>query len=176
MKVWIAIACADHTGLIAAIAGCLFDFGASLGTTNFAVLGEAAEFTAVCELGPGIAVASVRERLSGLDLLRQAEITVRPFTLGAERGPEGRITHEIAVSGGDRPGLVARLCEAFAGFGANVVRLDAEPVAGPGGDIYVARFAVSIPPERAKACLATISNTAEGLGLACRVTGPAGGA
>ncbi len=169
MKAWISIACPDMTGLIAEIAGCLFDLGANLGTTSFAVLGAAAEFTSVCELGPGVTPEMASLRLAALPHLRGAEIMVRPFTLDPERGPLGQVTHEITVSGGDRPGLIARLCEAFAGFGANVVRLNSEAVAGPGGDSYIARFAVSIPKASVSACLATISNTAEGLGLICRV-------
>ena len=46
----IAISCPDRTGLLAAITGRLFDLGASLGDTSFAVLGEAAEFACVAEL------------------------------------------------------------------------------------------------------------------------------
>lgn len=166
---WITIACPDRTGLIAEVAGCLFDLGANLGDTSFAVLGTAAEFSTVCELPDGLGLAAARERLAGLAVLQGAEIVVKPFTLDPVHGPSGRVSHHVAVSGADRPGLIARLCEAFAGFDANVVRLASERVPGPRGDSYVVRFAVSIPPARADACLATVSNTAEGLQLTCRV-------
>ena len=46
----VSVLCQDHPGLIAAIAGRLFDIGANLGDTTFAVLGGAAEFNSVCEL------------------------------------------------------------------------------------------------------------------------------
>lgn len=166
---WITIACPDRTGLIAEVAGCLYDLGANLGDTSFAVLGAAAEFTSVCELPDGVGLDAVRERLAGLAVLQGAEILVKPFTLDPVHGPSGRVSHHVAVSGADRPGLIARLCEVFAEFGANVVQLNSERLPGPGGDAYVVRFAVSIPPARAEACLATVSNTAEGLQLTCRV-------
>mgnify|MGYP001605713194 CR=1 FL=1 len=165
----ITIACPDRTGRIAEVAGCLFDLGVNLGDTSFAVLGAAAEFAAVCELPAGVGLAAARDRLAALDVLRGAEIAVLPFTLDPVHGPSGHVTHHVAVSGADRPGLIARLCEAFASFEANVVQLNAERQPGPAGDGYVARFAVSIPAERAAACLATVSNTAEGLQLSCRV-------
>jgi len=165
----ITIACPDRTGLIAEIAGCLFELGANLGDASFAVLGAAAEFVAVAELPAGLGMRAVEERLRGLAVLKGAEIEVKPFTLSPVHGPSGQVTHRIAVSGADRPGLIARLCEVFAEFEANVVRLDSERVPGSKGDSYVARFAVSLPPARAGACLATVSNTAEGLQLTCRV-------
>jgi glycine cleavage system transcriptional repressor len=165
----VSISCPDRTGLIAEVAGCLFDLGANLGDTSFAVLGTAAEFTAVCELPDGVTLQAVRSRLKGLIVLEGAEIVVKPFTLGTVHSPSGRVTHQVAVSGADRPGLIARLCETFASFGANIVRLDSERVPDARGDAYVARFAVNIPDARASACLATVSNTAEGLQLTCRV-------
>ncbi len=165
----ISISCPDRTGLIAELAGSLFDLGANLGDTTFAVLGTAAEFTSVCELPNDLAPEAVRERLAALPVLRDAEILVRPFTLAPVHGPQGRVSHRIDVSGSDRPGLIARLCEVFAGFGANVVRLSSERVPGVVGDNYVVSFAVSIPPDSVAACLATVSNTAETLQLNCRV-------
>lgn len=167
--VWISISCPDRTGLIAQVAGALFDLGANLGDTSFAVLGTSAEFTSVCELPGDVELEAVRGHLADLDVLRDAEIVVRPFTLATLHGPLGRVTHQVEVGGGDRPGLIARLCEAFAGFGANVVRLSSERVPGPAGDTYRARFAVSIPEASTAACLATVSNTAEALQLDCRI-------
>lgn len=167
--VWISIACPDRTGLIAEVAGCLFDHGANLGDTTFAVLGAGAEFTSVCEIPDGIALDQLHGALAALDVLRSADISVRPFTLQPVHEPSARISHVVVVSGADRPGLVARLCEAFAGFGANIVRLDCERMPEGRGDTYVARFAVNIPPASAANCLATVSNTAEGLQLTCKV-------
>ena len=81
----------------------------------------------------------------------------------------GTVTHRITISGGDQLGLVARLSQVFAQYGANIVRLDARKLPEAEGGLYVTRFAVSIPPDRASSCLATVANTAGALGLASHV-------
>ena len=59
----VSVLCEDNPGLIAAITGRLYDIGANLGDTTFAVLGGAAEFNAVCELPDGVSLASVEAEL-----------------------------------------------------------------------------------------------------------------
>ena len=103
-------------------------------------------------------------------MLAGAEVTVKPYNFASRHGPKGDVTHRITVSGGDQPGLVARLCETFVEFGANIVSLHAGPLAEQQGR-YVVRLAVSIPPQSADACLATVGNTAEALGLSCTAEG-----
>jgi len=99
-------------------------------------------------------------------MLAGAEVGVKPYSFASHHGPKGGVTHRITVSGGDQPGLVARLCETFVGFGANIVSLHAGPLAEQQGR-YVVRLAVFTPPQSADACLATVGNTAEALGLSC---------
>ena len=164
----IAISCPDHTGLLAAITGRLFDLGASLRDTSFAVLGEAAEFTCVAELPDSVGPDETKAELSKLPDLAGADVAVTPFTLGAVHGERGHITHRIEVRGADAPGLVARLAEVFAGFGANIVRMDSENIPGGGEGVYLIRFEVWLPPERAASCLAATGNTAGSLGLSCK--------
>lgn len=164
--VLISVFCPDRTGLVAAIAGRLFETGADLGDTSFAVLGSGAEFTSVCEIPADVAPAELEADLAALPELVGARVSVRPFELDAAHGPLGRVTHRVTVSGGDRPGLIARLTEVFGEFKANIVRMDAQR--HPEQALYVTRFALAIP-ERADACLTTIANTAEELGLTCKV-------
>ncbi len=163
----IAISCPDRTGLLAAITGRLFDLGASLGDTSFAVLGEAAEFACVAELPAAIDPDEVAAELAKLSELDGADISVAPFTLAPVHGERGQITHRIEVRGADRPGLVARLAEVFAEFGANIVRMDSEHIPGGGEGDYLIRFEVWLPPARAASCLAAAANTAGSLGLSC---------
>ncbi|CAA7623574.1 conserved hypothetical protein [Candidatus Terasakiella magnetica] len=164
--VLISVFCPDRTGLVAAITGRLFELGANLGDTSFAMLGGGGEFTSVCDLPADVLVHEVNAALTAMPELKDARISVRAFELDASHGPLGRITHRVVVSGGDRPGLVARLSEVFGQFQANIVRLDAQRV--PEQDIYVTRFSVSIP-SRVEACLATIGNTAGELHLSYHV-------
>jgi glycine cleavage system transcriptional repressor len=166
-KALVSIIAEDHTGLIAAIAGRLFDLGANLGDTTFAVLGSAAEFTSVCELPDRAAFDAVERDLKGLPLLSGAKVSVAPFTYAAEHGPAAHITHRIEVAGPDSPGLIARLAEVFGEFDANIVRLNSEREAGAQGLRYISRLAVWIPEQRAAACLATVANTAQQMGHTC---------
>ncbi|MDA8229981.1 MAG: ACT domain-containing protein [Magnetospirillum sp.] len=160
----IAIFCPDQTGLVAAITGRLFEIGANLGDSSFSMLGSGAEFTSVCDIPDGIGPAEIQADLAALPELARAQVSVRPFELDAAHGPSGRVTHRIVVSGGDRPGLIARLSEVFGQFRANIVRMEAQRI--PEQGLYITRFAVAIP-ERAEACLATVANTAGELNLSC---------
>lgn len=156
----VSIVCQDRVGLIAAVTGRLFDLGANLADTTFAVLGQGAEFTGICDLPDDHEPAAVQAALAALPELADAEILVRAFGLGPRDAALGRATHRIECLGQDRPGLVARLTEVFGDFEANIVRMNTERVMGAEGDDYVIRFAVAIPEMRVDACLATLSNTA----------------
>ncbi|MCR4379143.1 MAG: amino acid-binding protein [Rhodospirillales bacterium] len=155
----------DRVGLVSAIAGRLFDLGANLGDTAFAVLGGGAEFTAICEFSAEMDLETLERELEALPELDGAEVNVSRFDLAAIHPASETITHMITVSGGDSPGLMARLCEVFEQFNANIVRLNSERVPGGGGNQYVITTAVAIPTEATSSCLATIANTAGELGL-----------
>ena len=92
-------------------------------------------------------------------------IRVVPYPFDPVPGSMGQITHRVAIAGGDQPGLVARLAEIFAQYGANIVRLDAQKLPEAEGGRYVTRFAVWLAPERAAICLAAVANTAGSMGL-----------
>jgi glycine cleavage system transcriptional repressor len=150
----------DRQGLIADLAGRLFDLGVNLGDTTFAVLGEMAEFTCLAQLPDQVGLADVERELAGLSGMEKATVTVADFDLEPVHTESGHITHRIEMRGPDRPGVVARLSEVFGQFGANIVRMNSERIPEEGSDLYVTRFAVFIPERRAAACLATLANTA----------------
>jgi glycine cleavage system transcriptional repressor len=60
---------------------------------------------------------------------------------------------------------MARLAEAFGESGANIVRMDAEHAEREQRTDYKMRFEIHVPADRAEACLANVSNTAEAMGL-----------
>ena len=161
----IAISCPDRSGLISALTGHLFDMGADMGDASFAVLSGAAEFAAVARLPDDVAPEDVHTSLASLPELAGADINVAAFSPGATRGDSTDATHRVEVRGTDRPGLVARLTEAFADYGANIERMDCERVAGGSAEDYVIRIEAWIPAERAETCLAAVDNTAQSLGL-----------
>jgi glycine cleavage system transcriptional repressor len=161
----VSIICPDRVGLVSAIAGQLYDLGVNLDDTTFAVLGGGAEFTAVCELPDSLELDELKKQLSGLDQLRDAEVTVSNFDLSPVHGESAHITHRLVLQGGDRPGLIARLCEVFSQFNANVVRLNSDSMPGIRDDQYEIRIAVWIPEENVKSCLAVVDNTAGALSM-----------
>ncbi len=169
----ISIICEDYAGLIAEVTGHMFDLGVNLGDTTFAVLGGAAEFTSVCELSPGIDLAAVEKdlrTLPGLARQARAKISVTPFGFHPVHSDSARITHRIEITGEDSPGLLARMSEVFVGYGANIVRLNSERIPSTSASRaarFASRFAVSIPAEKAQACLATVANTAAELHHSC---------
>jgi len=100
--------------------------------------------------------------------LEGAQIRVVPYGFDPVPGPMGQITHRIEVEGGDQLGLIARLAEIFAQYGANIVRLDAQKLPEAEGGRYVTRFAVWLAPDRGETCLAAVANTAGSMGLVSR--------
>jgi glycine cleavage system transcriptional repressor len=170
----ISLLARDRVGLVSAVANHLFAAGINLRDTTFAAMGQGAEFTAVCELPDSLSLAGLERELTALPDLAGAQVRVVPFGFDPVPGPMGRITHVLEIAGGDQLGLIARLSDIFTQFGANIVRLDAQKLPEAGGDRYMTRFAVWLPPDRAQACLAAVSNTAGSLGLHTRVESESG--
>jgi len=162
----VSIFAQDRVGLVSEIADHLFEAGVNLGDTTFAVLGTGAEFTAVCDLPQELALQTLEQELTNLPSLASAQVRVVPYMFDPRPDETGKVTHRITISGGDQLGLVARLSDVFAQHAANIVRLEARKLPEAEGGLYVTRFAVSIPPDRASLCLATVANTAGALGLA----------
>jgi glycine cleavage system transcriptional repressor len=141
----------DRAGLVAALAGCLHDLGINLGDTTFAVLGEGAEFAAICEAPAHLSLAELERALRELPDLADAEVSVARFPLHPVHPATAQITHRVELRGRDRPGVVARVAEIFTQYKANIVRLNSEKVPGPKGDAYAIHIAAWIPPERTDA-------------------------
>lgn len=154
----------DRVGLISAVTGRLFDLGINLGDTTFAVLGEGAEFVAICHLPGGITFETLRTELASLEELSESRIEIAPFEMDPIRKPSAQITHRIVCEGPDQPGLLARMSEALTEFGANIVRINAKQTRGGRHRHYDIRLAVCIPADKEAACLATLRNTANQLG------------
>ncbi len=165
-SVIVTAVCRDRTGLVSALAGRLFDLGCDLGDTSFATLAGRAEFTSVCDVPDEVGDDGLRDQLARLPEVAGGSVSVVPFQAAAGAPPDA-VTHRIVLSGGDRPGLLARLSEVFVQFGANIVRLDAHRLPGRPETRYVTRFDVAIPARSAASCLATVANTAGELGLTC---------
>ncbi|MBN1379278.1 MAG: amino acid-binding protein [Gammaproteobacteria bacterium] len=163
----LTIICSDRTGLISDITADLFDLGINLGDTNFAVLGEGAEFSAVLETPENLPAAEILQQIKNIECLQQAEIQLKPFAFGTLRGETGTVTHHVSFEGNDQPGLVARLTELLIDYGANIVRMDTRVLNKADKPLYIIELWVWIPSSRDDACLAALNNTAATLGMSC---------
>jgi len=150
----------DRVGVVAQVASRLYEQGGNLGDVAFTVLGASFELSAAVEMPDGTEAVGLQRDLAALPALQGATVNVHPFKVGARHGESARVTHRLQLAGLDQPGLIARVAEALAEYGANIVRLTSERVLEATGASYVIRFDVAIPLARAPACLAAIGNTA----------------
>jgi glycine cleavage system transcriptional repressor len=162
----VSIMCEDRPGLIADVAGRLYELGINLGDTTFAVLGGGAKLTLVAKLPEDITIADVEEDLRSMPVLRGADLEVAPFAYRETHDQSAQITHRIEITGDDSPGLIARLSEALRPMGANIVELNSESV--PGAARFMLRMAISVPKGKEAVCMSTIANTAGQMNLSCR--------
>lgn len=163
----VSILCEDHAGLIADVTGRMYDLGVNLGDTTFAVLGGGAEFTLVAHLANDVSLSTLESELKSLKILKDAKLTVAPFTYRPTHDEHAHITHRIEISGDDSPGLIARLSEAFRAYGVNIVRLNSESAPSESGARFILRMAIWVPDNKAAACMATVANTASQMNLKC---------
>jgi len=159
----------DQVGVVSAVTGYLFETGANLADSAYAVLGEGFEFSCVAEFENDPSQTEIEEGLNSLALLEDGRITVSKFPFQLLRGEAGHITHMVEISGGDRPGLVARISEVLVDYEANIVRMSSRRVATEEGFDYRTRFAVNISGERFSALENALANTAGSLRLECSV-------
>ncbi|MCK0070516.1 MULTISPECIES: glycine cleavage system protein R [Kordiimonas] len=155
----------DRVGIVSAVTSYLFDTGANLADSAFAVLGEGFEFSCVAELEGATEARELEEGLAALDLLKGARITACAFPFELMRDDRGTVSHTVEITGGDRPGLVARISEVLVNHGANIVRMNSRRISTNHGADYRTRFAVNIADEDLKLLEAALFNTAGSMRL-----------
>ena len=165
----ISISGADRVGVISSVSGTLYDAGVNLADASFAVLGEGFEFSALGEVEASVGASDIHAALSALACLEDARISVEPAPYASERLERGAVTHIVEFSGGDRPGLVARMSEVLQNHNANIVRMTSRRTERGGTDDYRTRFAVNVAAAEVEALENALFNTAGSLGLACEM-------
>lgn len=164
----ISIVGRDQVGVISEVSSYLFDIGANLADSSYAVLGEGFEFSGVVTFAAAIDTMEIEAGLNGLATLAGARISIVPFDFDTTRGETATISHTVEITGGDRPGLIARMSEVLMDYGANIVRMSSKRVVDEQGVAhYRTRFAVCVPADRVDNLAAALSNTAGSLRLNC---------
>jgi len=166
-KYLISIIGLDTVGVVSAVTNFLFEVGANLADSSFAVLGEGFEFSCVAEFDASISLEDVCAGLKAVDLLEDANVSVTRFPFELLRGETGKITHFVEITGGDRPGLVARISEVLVEYGANIVRMSSRRAVSADGFDYRTRFAVNVEGQRGESLENALSNTAGSMRLNC---------
>lgn len=160
----------DQVGIVSDVTGYLFDVGANIADSSYAVLGEGFEFSAVTTFVGGPTTDEISSGLAGLEALAGARITVLPFDFDTARAETATISHTVEITGGDRPGLIARVSEVLMDYDANIVRMSSKRhVDDEGGAHYRTRFAICAAQDRLQAMEAALYNTAGSLRLECRI-------
>lgn len=160
----------DQVGVVSEASGYLFDIGANIADSSYAVLGEGFEFTAVATFVAGPRMEEIFAGLAALETLQGARITVLPFDFETTRSESATISHTVDITGGDRPGLIARISEVLMDYDANIVRMSSKRHVDLAGVArYRTRFAICAPADRFEAMESALYNTAGSLGLECMV-------
>lgn len=160
----------DQVGVVSEVSGYLFDIGANLADGSYAVLGQGFEFSCVATFVQNTELADVEAGLSTLPTLEDARITIAPFTFDLDRGEAAHISHVVEITGGDRPGLIARMSEVLMDYDANIVRMSSKrEVDENGAAHYRTRFAINAANARFDAMSSALYNTAGSLRLECKI-------
>ena len=160
----------DRVGVVSEVSGYLFDIGANLADGSYAVLGEGFEFSCIASFNQNTDLTEIQDGLLQLETLTDARITITPFAYSAERADTATITHVVEITGGDRPGLIARMSEVLVEYDTNIVRMSSKRVIDEEGEAhYRTRFAISAISERFEALSAALFNTAGSLRLDCNI-------
>lgn len=166
-KAVVSVVCVSHRELLTTLTRRLADLGCNLTDTTFAALSGTAEFTAICELPVGVTRDVLVDEVEALPEIAGGRVSVSAYQ--PQAGAAGRISHRLEFAGTDRPGLVLALAEALTAGGAEVVRLNTHPESDAEGASQVIRFAVALADDAAEACLTSVKEAADSLGLECRV-------
>lgn len=160
----------DQVGVISEVSGYLFDIGANIADSSYAVLGEGFELSAVATFVSAIDTSEIEEGLAGLATLNGARIAIVPFDFDTKRSETATISHTVEITGGDRPGLVARISEVLVEYDANIVRMSSKRNVDDQGEAhYRTRFAICAAEDRLDALSAALANTAGSLRLNCTI-------
>lgn len=159
----------DGVGHIANITGYLFEIGANLADASFTVLGTGFEFSSLIEFQSEIDVTEIESGLKACGIPESTRISLVPASYGFNRMDDSVITHTVEFSGGDRPGLVARMSEVFGKYNANIVRMSSRRGEIDGQYDYRTRFSVHVRPDTYKALETALYNTAGSLRLNCNM-------
>jgi glycine cleavage system transcriptional repressor len=147
----------DRPGIVAAVAGSLFEMGCNLEDVSSTILRGSFAIMLVVDAPEGLDRIDLEHRLDADRNGMSVEVRGAP----SERVASAPTTHTLVAYGSDRPGLVARMAAALADRDVNITDLscrlvgDEEPVYAMVADLAVPEAADADALARAIADLAS---------------------
>ena len=118
----------DHPGIIAGIAGTLYDYGCNIQELNQTVLSDEFAMILLLQLTRDINInkldESLKKRCEEIDVTYSLRIaTIMPSS--SKQTIKDKII--ITIIGSDRTGIIADVAEVLAGMNINIIELSAKP-------------------------------------------------
>jgi glycine cleavage system transcriptional repressor len=138
----------DRPGIVAAVTRVLADAGCNLEDTSMTILRGHFAMMLVVSGAAGADAADLEGRLGPVAARLDLQLSVRAVADEVTAATGGGERWSAAVYGADRPGLVARVSEALAARGVNIVDLETRVIGEP-DPVYAMHFELQIPAGRA---------------------------
>lgn len=124
----------DRPGIIAALAGAVFDLGGNLDDATMTRLHGAFAAMVAARVPESVTVEGVRAALVPVGERLGLSVTVQGV---ADEQAEAAPDTLIAVYGADKPGIVHAVAARLAGCGVNITDMDTRLVGAPNAPVYV---------------------------------------
>lgn len=148
---------ADRPGIIARVAGVLFEHGGNMLDSTMTILGG--QFAMVLLVETDADAFSLETDLAAATDDLGLVVAVRAVGEGSSSGPP---THMLSVYGADRPGIVAAVTAVLSQRSVNVTDL-ATKVLGADEPVYAMLLEISLPDDLSESDLTDALSAAPGL-------------
>ena len=153
----------DRPGIVAALAGALYDLGCNVEDADSTVLRGVFALTLVVAPPDDLDASALQGAATAA--LGSVEASVSVHAVPDDPGPPAHPTHRMRAHGTDRPGIIALLSRLLADRGVNMTGFSTH-VTTDGEPVTILEAKVSVPPHVDAAALADdLIETATDLGL-----------
>lgn len=125
----------DRPGIVAAIAGAMYEIGANLDDATMTRLHDAFATMVSADLPPGETADDCRRALARVADSMDLTITVHQVRSDAPHGAPP--DHAVTVYGADKPGIVYGVTSRLGERGVNITDMDTRLTGSPGSPVYV---------------------------------------
>ena len=125
----------DRPGIVAAIAGAMFEMGANLDDATMTRLHDAFATMVSADLPAGVTADDCRAALAKVAEKMRLTVTVHEVRSDAPHGAPP--DHQVTVYGADKPGIVYGVTSRLGARGVNITNMDTRLTGSPEAPVYV---------------------------------------